>query len=70
MPMSEELKVFPSEKSASTYVVSGRKDRAFLRATGEAKFNKKVKDEIARIRRGGCDFDTAEWTAKMLAKTY
>lgn len=65
-----ELKIFQSEKSTSTYVVSGTKARAYIRVTGEAMHNRKVQDELARVRRGGCDMDTAEWTARMLSKTY
>ena len=70
MAQAQELQIFPSEKSNSTYVVSGTKERAYLRVTGDALFNQKVKDEMARIRRGGCDMQTAVWTARMLSKTY
>lgn len=64
------LKIFESTKSKSTYIVSGCKERAYIKATGEASSNAKVKAEIERIRKGGCDLDTALWTAKMLASTY
>lgn len=70
MPQEQLLKIFPSEKSESTYVVSGTKDRAYIKATGVAMKNRKVNDAITRIRRGGSDFKTAEWTAKMLSRTY
>jgi hypothetical protein len=64
------LKIFESTKSKSTYIVSGCNERAYIKATGEASTNAKVKAEIERIRKGGCDLDTALWTAKMLASTY
>lgn len=70
MAIADQLIIIESEKSASTFVVSGRKERAYIRATGEASRNRKVKDEIERVRRGGCDLETAKWTARMLAKTY
>jgi hypothetical protein len=59
-----------SKKSNSIYTVSGTEERAFLTVTGEAYSKAKVQKEIARIRRSGSDFDTAVWTAKMLASTY
>lgn len=64
------LKIFESTKSKSTYIVSGCKERAYIKATGEASTNANVKAEIERIRKGVCDLDTALWTAKMLASTY
>lgn len=70
MAAAEELKIFQSEKSASTFIVSGTKTRAYIKATGEAMRNPKVNAEIKRVRTGSCDMDTAVWTAKMLAKTY
>lgn len=66
MPTQE----FKSKKSKSIYTVSGTKERAFLTVTGEAYSKAKVQKEIARIRQSGSDFDTAVWTAKMLASTY
>lgn len=59
-----------SKKSNSIFTVSGSKNRAYLTVTGEACYKAKVQKEIARIRQGGSDFDTAVWTAKMLASTY
>lgn len=70
MQQAQELKIFRSEKSASSFIVSGKKNRAYIKATGEAMRNPKVNAEIKRVRTGGCDMDTAVWTAKMLAKTY
>ena len=70
MAMADELKIFQSTKSASSFVVSGTKNRAYIRATGTAAKNPKVLAEIRRVRLGGCDMATAEWTARMLAKTY
>ena len=70
MTQAQELKIFQSEKSASSFIVSGTKTRAYIKATGEAMRNAKVNAEIARVRRGGCDLDTAIWTARMLSKTY
>ena len=64
------LKIFESTKSKSTYIVSGCKERAYIKATGEASMNAKVKAEIERVRKGVCDLDTALWTAKMLSSTY
>lgn len=66
MPTQE----FKSKKSNSIYTVSGDKNRAFLTVTGEAYSRAKVQKEIARIRQSGSDWDTAVWTAKMLASTY
>lgn len=65
--MKEE---FTSKKSRSTFTVTGDKGRAFITVSGEASYNRKAQDEITRVRRGGCDWDTAVWTAKMLAATY
>lgn len=59
-----------SKKSNSIYTVSGMKERAFLTVTGQAYANAKVQKEIARIRRNRADWDTAVWTAKMLASTF
>lgn len=66
MPTQE----FKFKKSNSIYTVSGTKERAFLTVTGEAYSKAKVQKEIARIRQSGSDWDTAVWTAKMLASTY
>ena len=65
--MKEE---FTSKKSRSTFTVTGDKGSAFITVSGEASSIRKAQDEIARVRRGGCDWDTAIWTAKMLAATY
>ena len=70
MMACDVLKIFESTKSKSTYIVSGCKERAYINATGEASKNTKVKAEIERVRKGRCDWDTAVWTAKMLAATY
>ena len=70
MAKASQLKVFESKKSASTFVVSGDERRAYIQATGQAATNPKVKAEIDRVRKGGCDMATAEWTARMLANTY
>lgn len=70
MMACDVLKIFESTKSKSTYIVSGSKERAYIKATGEASSNAKVKAEIERVRNGGCDLDTALWTAKMLSSTY
>ena len=59
-----------SKKSNSIFTVSGTKERAYLTVTGEACYKAKVQKEIARIRQSGSDWDTAVWTAKMLASTY
>lgn len=59
-----------STKSNSIFTVSGTRERAYLTVTGEAYSKSKVQKEIARIRQSGSDFDTAVWTAKMLASTY
>ena len=66
MPTAE----FKSRKSNSIYTVSGKTERTFLTVTGEAFYNKKVQDEVARIRKSGATWDEAVWTAKMLASTY
>lgn len=61
---------FKSKKSRSVFTVSGKKERAFLTVSGEAATNRKVQDEVARIRKSGATLDEAVWTAKMLANTY
>lgn len=73
--MTQEIKTEPTEyksrKSASTYTVSVKDGKAYICVTGEASTNRKVLDEIERIRRGGgCDKATAEWTARMLSNTF
>ena len=65
--MTDEYKSF---KSRSTFTVTGEQERAFITCSGEAASNPKVQAEILRIRKGGCDFATAAWTARMLARTY
>lgn len=65
--MKEE---FTSKKSRSTFTVTGDKGRAFITVSGEASSNRKAQAEIERVRKGGCDWNTAVWTAKMLAATY
>lgn len=65
--MKEE---FTSKKSRSIFTVTGDKGRAFITVSGEASSNRKAQDEITRARRGRCDWDTAVWTARMLARTY
>ncbi len=59
-----------SRKSNSIYTVSGTKERAFLTVTGQAYAKAMVQKEITRIRQGGADWDTAVWTANMLASTF
>lgn len=61
---------FKSMKSRSVFTVSGKTERTFLTVSGEAATNRKVQDEVARIRRSGATWDEAVWTAKMLANTY
>lgn len=61
---------FKSKKSRSVYTVSGKQERTFLTVSGEAATNRKVQDEVARIRKSGATWDEAVWTAKMLANTY
>lgn len=61
---------FKSKKSRSVYTVSGSVERTFLTVSGEAATNRKVLDEVARIRKSGATWDEAVWTAKMLANTY
>ena len=61
---------FKSKKSRSVFTVSGKTERTFLTVSGEAATNRKVQDEVARIRKGGATWDEAVWTAKMLASTY
>lgn len=61
---------YKSIKSHSTFTVTGTHERAFITCSGEAASNPKVQAEILRIRKGGCDFATAAWTARMLARTY
>ena len=63
--MTDEYK---SLKSRSTFTVTGDRERAFITCSGEAASNTKVQAEILRIRKGGCDFATAAWTARMLGK--
>lgn len=65
--ISEEFK---SKKSRSVFTVSGNTERTFLTVSGEAATNRKVQDEVARIRKSGATWDEAVWTAKMLAATY
>lgn len=64
------LKIIHSEKSKSAYTVTGEKNRATIQVSGEACENAKVKAELKRIHTVACDWDTAEWTARMLSKTY
>lgn len=64
------IEEFTSKKSRSTFTVTGDKGRAFITVSGEASGNRKAQDEIIRVRRCGCDWDTAVWTAKMLSSTY
>lgn len=61
---------YKSIKSESTFTATGTHERAFITCSGEAASNPKVQAEILRIRKGGCDFATAAWTARMLARTY
>ena len=68
--MNNNVTEYKSKKSNSTYTVSMQGDRAYIGVSGEAATNGKVIAEINRIRRGGCDKATAEWTARMLANTY
>ena len=65
--MTDEYK---SIKSEYTFTATGTNERAFITCSGEAASNPKVQAEILRIRKGGCDFATAAWTARMLAITY
>lgn len=67
---SEMTDEYKSLKSRSTFTVTGEHERAFITCSGEAASNPKVQAEILRIRKGGCDFATAAWTARMLARTY
>ena len=67
---SEMIDEYKSLKSRSTFTVTGEHERAFITCSGEAASNPKVQAEILRIRKGGCDFATAAWTARMLARTY
>lgn len=61
---------FKSKKSRSVFTVSRKTERAFLTVSGEAATNRKVQDEVARIRKSGATWDEAVWIAKMLASTY
>lgn len=65
-----KVQEFKSKKSRSVYTVSGSVERTFLTVSGEAASNRKVQDEVARIRRSGASWDDAVWTAKMLQNTY
>lgn len=65
-----KVQEFKSKKSRSVYTVSGSVERTFLTVSGEAESNRKVQDEVARIRRSGASWDEAVWTAKMLQNTY
>ena len=65
-----KVEEFKSMKSRSVYTVSGSVERTFLTVSGEAASNRKVQDEVARIRRSGASWDEAVWTAKMLQNTY
>lgn len=65
-----KVEEFKSKKSRSVYTVSGSVERTFLTVSGEAASNRKVQDEVARIRRSGASWDEAVWTAKMLQNTY
>lgn len=65
-----KVEEFKSRKSRSVYTVSGSVERTFLTVSGEAASNRKVQDEVARIRRSGASWDEAVWTAKMLQNTY
>ena len=66
MPTQE----FKSKKSNSIFTVTGDRNRAYLTVTGDAYAKANVQKEIKRIMKGGADWDTAVWTAKMLASTY
>lgn len=63
-------KEYVSKKSKSRYIVRGTKERAFLVVTGEATTMTKVMEEVRRVRVGGSDFATVEWTARQLSNTY
>lgn len=65
-----KVQEFRSKKSRSVYTVSGSVERTFLTVSGEAASNRKVQDEVARIRRSGSSWDEAVWTARMLSNTY
>lgn len=65
-----KIEEFRSKKSRTIYTVSGSVERTFLTVSGEAASNRKVQDEVARIRRSGASWDEAVWTAKMLQNTY
>lgn len=64
------FKEFPSTKSRSVFTVTGTDERSYLAVSGEAAANRKVQDEVVRIRRSGATRAEAVWTAKMLANTY
>lgn len=65
-----KIEEFRSKKSRTIYTVSGSVERTFLTVSGEAASNRKVQNEVARIRRSGASWDEAVWTAKMLQNTY
>ena len=65
-----KIEEFRSKKSRTIYTVSGSVERTFLTVSGEAANNRKVQNEVARIRRSGASWDEAVWTAKMLQNTY
>jgi hypothetical protein len=61
---------YRSSKSKSRFIAKGTPSRAFLSVTGEAATNSKVQKTVSQIRVQGADFATADWTARMLARTY
>lgn len=65
-----EERVYRSKKSETQYIARGEKTRAFLIVTGSEASNKKVVDEVVKIRRGKYDLATVEWIARQLAATY
>lgn len=69
---TEEYKTveYSSSKSKSRFIAKGTPSRAFLTVTGEAATNSKVQKTVNQIRVQGADFATADWTARMLARTY
>lgn len=69
---TEEYKTveYKAKKSRSVFTAKGTPRRAFIAVTGEAATNSKVQKTVNQIRVQGADFATADWTARMLARTY
>lgn len=55
------------KKTNSVFTVTGEPKRAFLSVSGEAATDRKVIDEVARVRKCAYDWNTVTWIARQLA---